>query len=82
MLFGFFFEAGEEVSMDLYVARAQKRRTQWDLSISTGICQSKLSLMENGYIIPNEHEQAIIAQSLGFDIGDINWGRPREDSDG
>ena len=67
--------------MNLYVARAQKKKTQWALSISTGICQSKLSLIENGYIVPTEREKELIVQPLGFDIGDIEWGKQREDSD-
>jgi DNA-binding XRE family transcriptional regulator len=68
--------------MHLLEARAKKRKTQWDLKISTGINQTKLSLIERGYIVPSEREKRIIAQSLGFEIREIDWAGQREDSDG
>ena len=59
--------------MDLYEARAKRRKTQWDLRKLTGINQSKLSLIENGYIEPSEEEKAMIAKTLGFSVGEIEW---------
>jgi transcriptional regulator, XRE family len=51
--------------MDLKSLRVQKRLTQWDIRVKTGISQSKLSLIENGYINPSEDEIKKIAQVLG-----------------
>lgn len=59
--------------MDLQIARAVKRKKQWDLTKATGIHQSKISLIEHGYIIPNDREKAAIAQALGFGIHEIDW---------
>ena len=59
--------------MDLYEARMKKRLTQWDLRKGTGIHQSKISLIERGYVIPTQKEQALIANVLGFEVTDIDW---------
>ena len=59
--------------MDLVTARVAKRKTQWDLRLDTGINQSKISLIENGYVEPNEHEKVAIAKALGVQVDDIQW---------
>lgn len=43
--------------MDLFEARAKKRKTQWDLRAKTGISQSKISLAERGYIKLSKQEK-------------------------
>jgi hypothetical protein len=53
--------------------RAIKRKTQWDLRKLTGIHQSKTSLIEHGYIIPDDKEKAAIAEALGVAITEIDW---------
>ncbi len=49
------------------------RKTQWDLKVLTGIHQSKLSLIERGYIEPTKREKALIAKALGFSANEIDW---------
>ena len=59
--------------MDLATARATKKKTQWDLRKATGIHQSKISLIEHGYIIPNDEEKAAIADALAVSVNEIDW---------
>jgi len=57
--------------MTLREARFFKGLNQWDISVKTGIPQSKLSLIERGYIDPKEDEKKRIAKALGCRIEDI-----------
>ena len=59
--------------MDLITLRAKLRKTQWDLKVLTGIHQSKLSLIERGYIEPSEQEKGLIARALGLSDSEIDW---------
>ena len=59
--------------MNLIEARARKRKTQWDLRKLAGIDQTKISLIENGYVEPSEKEKEAIAKVLGFGVGEIDW---------
>jgi transcriptional regulator with XRE-family HTH domain len=59
--------------MDLQMTRTIKKQTQWDLGRATGIHQSKISLIENGYIVPNDEERALIAKALGVADDEIDW---------
>jgi DNA-binding XRE family transcriptional regulator len=59
--------------MDLITLRAMLRKTQWDLKVSTGIHQSKLSLIERGFIEPSKQEKESIARALGFSTNEIDW---------
>lgn len=59
--------------MDLFEARAKRRMTQWGLKNMTGIHQSKISLIERGYIVPTLEEKEKIAQALGIPDGEIEW---------
>lgn len=38
--------------MNLSEARFKAKKTQWDLRLATGIHQSKISLIENNYVVP------------------------------
>jgi transcriptional regulator with XRE-family HTH domain len=60
----------------LRVMRADKRITQFKLSLLTGILQSKLSLIENGLIEPREDEKQKLAEALGVKPEKI-WGPNR-----
>lgn len=60
--------------MNLFEARAKERKTQWDICKATSISQSKLSLIERGYVQPSEREKALIAKALGLTVNDIKWG--------
>ena len=59
--------------MHLVEARSKKRITQWDVRKSTGIHQSKISLIEHGYVIPSDKEKDLIAKALGFQASEIDW---------
>lgn len=59
--------------MDLVIARAKKRVTQWDLRRETGIHQSRVSLIERGYVVPTQKEKEMIANVLGFKVAEIEW---------
>lgn len=59
--------------MNLFEARARRRKTQWDIRQTTGIHQSKVSLIERGYVNPTDDEKRAIAQALGFGVEDIKW---------
>jgi len=59
--------------MDLFDARMKKRITQWDLKKLIGVHQSKISLIERGYIIPTDKEKELIAKALGFRVSEIEW---------
>ncbi len=59
--------------MRLPEARARHRVTQWDLKMKTGIHQSRVSLIERGYIDPSPDEKAKIAEALGLGVSDIQW---------
>lgn len=57
--------------MTLKEARFFKGLNQWDVSIKTGIPQSKLSLIERGYVIPREDEKKKIAKALNCQVKEI-----------
>jgi len=59
--------------MDLKTARFKKNLTQWDLKAKTGIHQSKISLMERGYLEPNKDEVKRLAKALGVKADDLTW---------
>lgn len=50
--------------MDIKEARFHAGLSQYDIALKTGILQSKLSLMENGYQNPNEQEKRKFAKVL------------------
>lgn len=52
-------------------ARVLKKITQFQLRISTGIHQSKISLIENGFIAPKDTEKKLFSNALGVNIEDL-----------
>ena len=58
----------------LKVVRAEKKMTQFKLSVFTGIIQSRLSYIENGLIEPSEDDKKKIAEALGVKVEEI-WDR-------
>jgi transcriptional regulator with XRE-family HTH domain len=64
----------------LRVIRAEKRVTQFRLSIATGVIQSRLSQMENDLINPSPEEKEKIAGALGVQVGEI-WTEGNINSD-
>ena len=57
--------------MKLREARFKKRYNQWDVSLKTGIPQSKVSLIERGYVNPNEDEKKRLARALDCQIEEM-----------
>ena len=57
--------------MTLREARFFKGFNQWDISLKTGISQSKLSLIERGYVNPRDDEKERIADALNCAVADI-----------
>ena len=63
--------------------RVVKRITQFQLRVSTGIHQSKISMIENGLIEPRDDEKKKLAKALGMKPEEI-WsekGGERDDLD-
>ena len=57
----------------LKVIRAERRITQFQLSLLSNITQSRLSYFENGLIEPREDEKKRLAKALGVRVEEI-WG--------
>ncbi len=57
--------------MTLREARFFKGYNQWDISVRTGMHQSRISLIERGYVTPKEDEKKLIAKALGCRPEDI-----------
>ena len=56
---------------NLKIQRAVKGYTQFDVFLKTGIAQSRLSLIENSYVIPKEDEKLKLAKVLKCQVADI-----------
>ena len=61
----------KKVNYRLKAIRASIGLTQWGLSHSTSISQTRLSLIEQGYIEPSIKEKTRIVKTLGVKINDI-----------
>ncbi|MFZ2445857.1 MAG: helix-turn-helix transcriptional regulator [Syntrophobacteraceae bacterium] len=61
--------------MDLAEARFKSRITQWQLAMKVSVSQTKISLIERGYIAPSDEEKAQIAAALGLKTDQISWNR-------
>jgi len=59
--------------MNLVEARFKKRLTQLDLRLKTGIHQSRISMIENGYVSPREDEKIRLAKALKLRPDQIIW---------
>ena len=60
----------------LYLARIRKRKSQLDVAIRCGFSQPKYSLIERGYVCPNEAEKSLIANALEIEAASIIWPSP------
>jgi hypothetical protein len=67
----FYYKGVEE--MNLKEARFKKGISQWRLRMETGINQTKICLIEKGYVSPTEAEKRILAQALGCGASEIIW---------
>ena len=59
--------------MNLRESRFQRRWSQYELQKRSGVQQSRLSLIENGYVSPTEKEKAAIVRALGIQADEIDW---------
>ena len=59
--------------MNLREARFKSGKTQWALVLLTNICQTRISLLENGFVRPSESEKILIPEALGLAESDIDW---------
>jgi transcriptional regulator with XRE-family HTH domain len=59
--------------VNLTEVRFHKRLTQWDLKVRTGINQTKISLIERGYVFPRDEEKQKLAMALGLTVDEIDW---------
>jgi transcriptional regulator with XRE-family HTH domain len=59
--------------MNLYEARVKKRISQWDVAVATGLSQSKISLIERGYVIPSQSEKLLLCDALGVKEAALHW---------
>jgi len=55
----------------LEVERRKRFMSQWDLARSTGIIQTRLSLIERGEVKPKEGEIRAIAKALGIPFKEV-----------
>jgi|GEM_PF-1049009 predicted transcriptional regulator len=62
--------------MDLKEARFKARLAQWDLRSRTGISQTKISLLERGYVAAKPEGKKALARALGFRPEQIDWPNP------
>lgn len=51
--------------------RVTKRITQFQLRLSTGIHQSRISMIENGLVHPSEDEKKRLSRALGVRTEEI-----------
>ena len=65
--------------MDLYLARATAKVTQWELAKRTGISQAQISLFERGYREPSGDVKKKIADAIGIPVDAIKWSRVKEE---
>ncbi len=61
--------------MKLKILRAIKGVTQYEVNLRTGIPQSKISLIERGYVEPSKNVKVLIANALGTEADKIEWGK-------
>jgi transcriptional regulator with XRE-family HTH domain len=59
--------------MTLKEARFKKGKTQIRPAILSGIHQSKISLIENGFLVPRDDEKRRLAKALGMKPEPIEW---------
>lgn len=50
----------------LKIVREARGFSQWDLAVRTGLDRSRLSLIENGYIVPTSEQLAKIREALSW----------------
>jgi len=59
--------------MTLVEARFRIGVRQWDLTLITGISQSKISLIERGFVTPSDQDKKSICEALNIEQDSIDW---------
>jgi transcriptional regulator with XRE-family HTH domain len=59
--------------MDLREARFKKGLTQYDVNRDSGVHQSRISLIERGYVSPTLKEKRAISKVLQINSKEIDW---------
>lgn len=59
--------------MEFREIRKKKALSQWDITILTGISQSKICLFELGYVNPSADEISRLAEALSVKAESIQW---------
>ncbi len=59
--------------MNLREARFKSGKTQWTITLLTRINQTRISLLENNFVIPSLKEKLLISEVLGLSVDDIAW---------
>jgi transcriptional regulator with XRE-family HTH domain len=59
--------------VDLYLVRAIKKVSQWELARKTGISQTQISLFERGYRVPSECLKQKISEALEVSVNAIEY---------
>lgn len=52
-------------------ARFKNNLSQWMLAVTTGISQTKISLIENSFVEPSEAEKKKLAKALNKKVGEL-----------
>ena len=71
----------KENIMKFREARFKAGLTQWDLALRTGISQSKISLIERGFIRPSLRESFLLAGTVRIRPEEIEWSFPSDQPD-
>jgi transcriptional regulator with XRE-family HTH domain len=66
--------------MNVRESRFKNDLTQYDLSLMSGIHQSRISLIESGYVLPTDEEKRKLAAALGVDPGELAFELKRIDA--
>lgn len=63
--------------MNLRELRFHRKLSQWDVSVLSGIPQPKISLIERGYITPQDKELKIFSSIFNVNPNEIDPTKPR-----
>jgi len=63
--------------MNLKEARFRAGQTQFDLRLKTGISQTKISLLERGYVSPKPYEVKALARALKVKPDELDFENER-----
>ncbi len=61
------------MKMNLKTARVLSGQTQYDVRLKTGIHQSKISMIERGYIQPKKDEIKILADAVSVKPEELDF---------